>query len=54
MVDGEFNERLFAEVREKKLANLLATEVMEGENQWLNYEFEHSQLKLDLSEAIFE
>jgi hypothetical protein len=37
-----FDEELFAEVREKKLATLLATEVIESESQWLNYEFEES------------
>jgi len=36
------------------LANLLATEVLENENQWLNYDFEESQVKIDISDMIFE
>jgi len=38
----EFDEELFAEIWEKKLATLLATEVIENESKWLNYEFEES------------
>lgn len=49
-----FDEELFAEVREKKLATLLATEVIESESQWLNYEFEESQVKIDLGDMILE
>jgi hypothetical protein len=42
VIDNEFNEGLFAEIREKKLANLLATEVMENEEDWLDYDFEEA------------
>ena len=27
---------------------------MDGEEEWLNYDFEEGQLKLDLSDMIFE
>jgi hypothetical protein len=33
---------------------MLATEVVEGEHLWLNYEFEESQVKIDLSDMILE
>ena len=39
-IDNKFDEDLFAEIREKKLATVLATEVMNDEEQWLDYDFE--------------
>jgi len=33
---------------------MLATEVVENEHQWLNYEFEEAQVKIDLSDMILE
>lgn len=33
---------------------MLATEVVESEHQWLNYEFEEAQVKIDLSDMILE
>ncbi len=33
---------------------MLAQEVMENEAQWLNYEFEDAQVKIDLSDMILE
>jgi hypothetical protein len=33
---------------------MLASEVVEQEHQWLNYEFEESQVKIDLSDMILE
>jgi len=33
---------------------MLASEVVETEHQWLNYEFEESQVKIDLSDMILE
>ena len=38
--EDEFDEELFTEIREKKLATLLATEVIENEQGWLQYDFE--------------
>ena len=49
-----FDEELFAEIREKKLATLLATEVVENENKWLNYDFEEAQVKIDIGDMILE
>ena len=42
------------EVREKKLATLLASEVIENEHKWLNYEFEEAQVRIDLGDMIME
>ena len=33
--NGVFDNELFAEIREKKLATLLASEVIENEKKWL-------------------
>ena len=33
---------------------MLASEVVESEHQWLNYEFEEAQIKIDLSDMILE
>lgn len=50
----EFDEELFSEIREKKLATLLATEVIENEQNWLQYEFEEAQVRIDLGDMIVE
>mmetsp|Transcript_38204 Transcript_38204/g.43820 ORF Transcript_38204/g.43820 Transcript_38204/m.43820 type:complete len:133 (-) Transcript_38204:5-403(-) len=51
---GAFDEELFAEIREKKLATLLATEVIENEHKWLNYDFEEAQVRIDVGDMILE
>jgi len=33
---------------------MLASEVLETEHQWLTYEFEEAQVKIDLSDMILE
>jgi hypothetical protein len=37
-----------------KLATLLATDVIENEYKWINYDFEESQVKIDISDMILE
>jgi hypothetical protein len=51
---GTFDDELFAEIREKKLATLLATEVIENEPSWLSYDFEEAQVRIDLGDMILE
>ncbi len=51
---GLFDEELFSEIREKKLATLLAREMIENEPKWLNYEFEEAQVKIDIGDMILE
>ena len=43
-----------AQVREERLALLLATEIEENEPMWTDYEFEETQVKLDLANTILE
>ena len=52
--EGIFDDELFADIREKKLATLLAREMIENEHKWLNYEFEESQVKIDIGDMILE
>lgn len=33
---------------------MLASEVIETEHHWMNYEFEEAQVKIDLSDMILE
>jgi len=51
---GEFDDELFSEIREKKLVQLLAREMIETEPKWLNYEFEQAQVKIDVGDMILE
>lgn len=39
---GKFDDELFAEIREKKLAGLLCREIIETEPQWLKWDFEEA------------
>lgn len=55
ITDGEhFDEDHFNEIREKRLASLLATDVMETEYKWINYDFEEAQVKIDICDMILE
>lgn len=51
---GHFDEELFAEIREKKLATLLVREIVETEPQWLKWDFEETQTKVDLADMVLE
>lgn len=51
---GHFDDELFAEIREKKLATLLVREIVETEPQWLKWDFEEGQTKVDLADMILE
>lgn len=48
------DDEQLAQVREERLALLLATEIEENEPMWTDYEFEETQVKLELSNAILE
>ena len=54
IINQIFDEELFAEVREKRLATLLSHEVHETENKWLGYDFEEAQVKIDITDMILE
>jgi hypothetical protein len=52
--DNNFDDTLFNEVREKRLATLLATDVIETEYKWVHYDFEEAQVKIDVCDMILE
>jgi hypothetical protein len=41
-------------VRERRLTTALSQETVEQEHHWLNYEFEETQVKIDISDMILE
>ncbi|CAG9317883.1 unnamed protein product [Blepharisma stoltei] len=44
----------FKKIRDEKLAKLLTLEVVENEQQWVDYEFEETQVRLDLADMMLE
>lgn len=51
---GQFDDDLFSEIREKKLATLLVREIVETEPQWLKWDFEETQTKVDIADMVLE
>ena len=49
-----FDDELFAEIREKKLATLLCREIVETEPGWLKWDFEEAQTKIDIADMVLE
>ena len=47
-------EDIAAQMREEQLSSILANEVISQEPCWVNYEFEETQVKLDLSDMTLE
>lgn len=45
-------ENATQELRQSKLANQLQQEILEDEHFWLNYEFEETQIRIDLGNMI--
>ena len=54
MSNGILDEELLQQVREERLASMLADEIIEKDELWTNYEFEETQVKLDLADMILE
>lgn len=54
MINDKFDEEYFTEIREKRLINLLAQEVVDCEDLWINYEMEESEVKLDIADMVME
>ena len=52
--EEEFDIDYFEDVREKRLATLLTLDVIENEYKWINYDFEESQVKIDIGDMIME
>lgn len=41
-------------MRERRLTAILTSDQIEQEHHWLNYEFEETQVKIDLSDLVLE
>jgi hypothetical protein len=54
MSNGIVDEELLQQVREERLASMLADEIIEKDELWTCYEFEETQVKLDLADMILE
>ena len=50
----EVSEELLVHIREDRLANLLALEVIDNDGSWVNYDFEESQAVFDLAGLVFD
>ena len=46
--------QFLTQIREERLANLLSVEINETEPLWLDYEYEETQVKLDLADMILQ
>lgn len=51
---GEMNEEIVNNIRAEKLSNMLALELIDNDQVWADYEFEEDQVKIDISDVIFE
>jgi len=54
IIGDHFDEEYFAEIREKKLIALLAQEVLDSEEPWVNYEMEEAEVKIDVTDMIMD
>lgn len=52
--DGKIDETLLQKVRENGLALLLSLDIQQDEKDWCDYGFEETQIKIELSNVIFE
>lgn len=52
--NGILDEERLQQEREDRLANMLAEEIIEKDEVWVNYEFEETQVKLDIADMILE
>jgi hypothetical protein len=50
----EVSEELHIESREERLTGVLAADTLEFEHHWLSYDFEECQVKIDITDMIFE
>ncbi|OMJ94654.1 hypothetical protein SteCoe_2152 [Stentor coeruleus] len=52
--NGGIDEGLINGLREDRLERLIFYEIIEEEHEWINYEFEETQIKFDISDMILE
>lgn len=49
-----FSEEMLQDTRERRLQAVLTADTVECEHHWLNFEFEESQIKVDLADLVLE
>jgi hypothetical protein len=49
---GSLDEELLQEQREDRLTNMIYTDLVEQEAQWVDYSFEATQVKLDIADLV--
>lgn len=54
MSSGGIDEDFLQQVQEERLAACLATEMLESDTNWVDYEFEDTQVKLDLADIVLD
>jgi len=54
ITDGQFDEVYFADIRERRLSNLLIQEVMDNEDIWINYGIEETEVKMDIADLALD
>ncbi|CAG9320622.1 unnamed protein product [Blepharisma stoltei] len=54
LTGGNFDEEYVQQMREERLASMLADDIIEKDNIWVEYEFEEVQVKLDLADMVLE
>lgn len=51
---GHVDEDLLQHMQEERLAACLSTEMLENDNEWVDYELEDAQVKLDLADIVLD
>lgn len=52
--NGGIDEGLISRLREDRLERLVFYEAIEEEDEWIDYEFEQIQVKLDISDMVLD
>ena len=50
----ELNEEKLQNHREEKISTLIASDIRNYENVWINYEYEETQIKLNVADKVFD
>lgn len=54
LTNGRVDEELLVEIREDALGNAISKDIVESEWQWTDYEFEETQVKIDLADMVLD
>jgi len=54
LTNGRVDEELLADIREDALGNAISKDIVESEWRWTDYEFEETQVKVDLADMVLD